>query len=240
MVRDGGAAALAHAVGGIQAAGVMTHGGPGSTMAVRLRGVAGFSLGLPRREGGRGPDAPPRRGHARPAAAPDPFADRGPLPAGQAGALVSQVGAGHPFAVRAGARTSAGSASRRPTASPCPGVATRPTSTASSATCPPASSRSRVRLDMICNEPAVDAAGYLTYGNDSVGIINWATCLMYPEGPSADETRVNADPRPARRVGVRLRAQGRGGCDGTAGGQARRASRSSSPRSRSPSWSTTR
>ncbi len=48
-----------------------------------------------------------------------------------------------------------------------------------------------VRLDVICSKPAVDAAGYLTYGNESVAIINWATCLMYPEGPSADETRVD-------------------------------------------------
>ncbi len=47
-----------------------------------------------------------------------------------------------------------------------------------------------VRLDTICNAPAVSAAGYLTYGNESVGIINWSTCLMYPEGPSADDTRV--------------------------------------------------
>jgi predicted metalloprotease with PDZ domain len=47
-----------------------------------------------------------------------------------------------------------------------------------------------VRLDTICNAPAVSAAGYLTYGNASIGIINWSTCLMYPEGPSADDTRV--------------------------------------------------
>jgi predicted metalloprotease with PDZ domain len=47
-----------------------------------------------------------------------------------------------------------------------------------------------VRLDTICNEAAVSAAGYLTFGNESVGIINWATCLMYPEGPTADDTRV--------------------------------------------------
>ena len=50
----------------------------------------------------------------------------------------------------------------------------------------------RVKLDLICNKPAVDAAGYLTYGNGSVMILNWATCLMYPEGPTADETRVSA------------------------------------------------
>ncbi len=49
-----------------------------------------------------------------------------------------------------------------------------------------------VRLDTICNAAAVEAAGYLTFGNESVGIINWGTCLMYPEGPSADDTRVSA------------------------------------------------
>ncbi len=49
-----------------------------------------------------------------------------------------------------------------------------------------------VRLDLICDKAAVEAAGYLTYGNASVAIINWGTCLIYPEGPSADETRVDA------------------------------------------------
>jgi predicted metalloprotease with PDZ domain len=47
-----------------------------------------------------------------------------------------------------------------------------------------------VKLDTICNEPAVLASGYLTYGNASVGIINWSTCLLYPEGPSCDDMRV--------------------------------------------------
>src|SRR4029077_16804029 len=48
-----------------------------------------------------------------------------------------------------------------------------------------------VRLDTICNEPAVRASGYLSYGNRSVGIINWNTCLVYPEGPSCDDIRVH-------------------------------------------------
>ncbi len=48
-----------------------------------------------------------------------------------------------------------------------------------------------MRLDVICNEPAVAAAGYLSYGNASVGIINWGTCLMYPEGPSRDDILVH-------------------------------------------------
>src|SRR4051812_28141740 len=52
-----------------------------------------------------------------------------------------------------------------------------------------------VRLDTLCNEPAVRAAGYLSYGNASVGILNWSTCLIYPEGPSCDEIRVRASLR---------------------------------------------
>jgi predicted metalloprotease with PDZ domain len=47
-----------------------------------------------------------------------------------------------------------------------------------------------VRLDTICNEPAIQAAGYLTYGNTSVGIINWSTCLVYPEGSPCDDILV--------------------------------------------------
>ena len=39
-----------------------------------------------------------------------------------------------------------------------------------------------VLLDTICNEAAEDASGHLTYGNNLVGIINWGTCVIYPEG----------------------------------------------------------
>ena len=46
------------------------------------------------------------------------------------------------------------------------------------------------RLDTICNAPAAEASGHLSYGNASVGIINLPTCLLYPEGPTAQETRV--------------------------------------------------
>ncbi|HZU38225.1 MAG TPA: hypothetical protein VFA18_20040, partial [Gemmataceae bacterium] len=48
----------------------------------------------------------------------------------------------------------------------------------------------RAHLDYICNEPAVLASGHLSYGNSSLGILNWNTCLVYPEGPTAQETRV--------------------------------------------------
>ena len=51
-------------------------------------------------------------------------------------------------------------------------------------------SRVRVSLDTICNQPAIEASGHLTYGNRLVGVVNWATCILYPEGPAAAETRV--------------------------------------------------
>ncbi len=43
------------------------------------------------------------------------------------------------------------------------------------------------RLDVICNAPAVEASGHLSYGNNSVGMINWNTCLLYPDGPACDD-----------------------------------------------------
>ena len=43
------------------------------------------------------------------------------------------------------------------------------------------------KLDVICNGPAVEASGHLSYGNNSVGMINWSTCLLYPDGPSCDD-----------------------------------------------------
>ena len=52
-----------------------------------------------------------------------------------------------------------------------------------------------VRLDTICNEPAVLDLGYLSYGNKSVGIINWGTCLLYPEGFTGDAIQVSLSVR---------------------------------------------
>jgi predicted metalloprotease with PDZ domain len=48
-----------------------------------------------------------------------------------------------------------------------------------------------VRLDTICNQPSHLSLGYLTYGNNSLGIINWGTCLLYPEGFSCDDIQVH-------------------------------------------------
>ena len=39
------------------------------------------------------------------------------------------------------------------------------------------------RLDVICNGPAVEASGHLSYGNNLVGMINWSNCVLYPDGP---------------------------------------------------------
>ncbi|WP_156512782.1 sugar-binding protein [Planctomyces sp. SH-PL62] len=51
-------------------------------------------------------------------------------------------------------------------------------------------SRVRVSLDTICNEATVEASGHLTFGNAKVGVVNWSTCILYPEGPTAAETIV--------------------------------------------------
>lgn len=48
-----------------------------------------------------------------------------------------------------------------------------------------------VLLDTICNEPAAQAAGYLTFGNNLVGIFNWGTCVMYPEGFPCDDIKAS-------------------------------------------------
>jgi predicted metalloprotease with PDZ domain len=55
---------------------------------------------------------------------------------------------------------------------------------------PPGTHELHVQLDTICNAPAVDASGHLSYGNSSLGIINWPTCLLYPGGLTAHETQV--------------------------------------------------
>jgi predicted metalloprotease with PDZ domain len=67
-----------------------------------------------------------------------------------------------------------------------------------------------VALDTICNAAEVEASGHLSYGNASVGIVNWPTCLLYPEGPRADEVRVAASLRlpPRWTIATALRQSG--------------------------------
>jgi predicted metalloprotease with PDZ domain len=46
------------------------------------------------------------------------------------------------------------------------------------------------RLVTICNESSHLRGGHLSYGNRSLGIINWNTCILYPEGTPAAALRV--------------------------------------------------
>ena len=48
----------------------------------------------------------------------------------------------------------------------------------------------RVKLDVVCESVGPDAAGIQTVGTRDVGVINWNTCLVYPEGPRADDQPV--------------------------------------------------
>lgn len=55
---------------------------------------------------------------------------------------------------------------------------------------PEGASSLRVKLDTITNDAAIEAAGHLTFGDARVGVVNWSTCILYPEGPAAAETTV--------------------------------------------------
>lgn len=49
----------------------------------------------------------------------------------------------------------------------------------------------RVKLDTVCESSSVEAAGIYSYGNASIGVINWNTCVVYPEGIPIDAQPVN-------------------------------------------------
>ncbi len=49
----------------------------------------------------------------------------------------------------------------------------------------------RVQLDTICNAVAAFRSGDSSYGNSSIGVINWNTCLLYPEGPSSSAIQLH-------------------------------------------------
>jgi predicted metalloprotease with PDZ domain len=49
----------------------------------------------------------------------------------------------------------------------------------------------RVRLDTICNVSHVaDYSGEYSFGDLSLGMLNWNTCLLYPEGPTSTAIQV--------------------------------------------------
>lgn len=43
------------------------------------------------------------------------------------------------------------------------------------------------RLDYICNQPTANSSGIDSFGNSLLGVINWNTVLLYPEGASIDK-----------------------------------------------------
>jgi predicted metalloprotease with PDZ domain len=57
-------------------------------------------------------------------------------------------------------------------------------------TVPPGTGSVRVKLDTVCESAGPDAAGIYTVGTRDVGVLNWNTCLVYPQGPAADDQPV--------------------------------------------------
>ncbi|MDY3561868.1 PDZ domain-containing protein [Gemmata sp. JC673] len=58
-------------------------------------------------------------------------------------------------------------------------------------TVPDGTTKLRVKLDTVCESAGADRAGTHTVGTPDLGVINWNTCLIYPEGPAADDQPVN-------------------------------------------------
>jgi len=48
----------------------------------------------------------------------------------------------------------------------------------------------RVKLDTVCEAAGTERAGIYTVGTRDLGVINWNTCLVYPQGPAADNQQV--------------------------------------------------
>ncbi len=48
----------------------------------------------------------------------------------------------------------------------------------------------RVQMETVCESASQDGGGIYSFGNRSVGVLNWNTCLVYPEGISCEEQTV--------------------------------------------------
>ena len=48
-----------------------------------------------------------------------------------------------------------------------------------------------VEMDYICSQPSVNSDGVDSFGNSLIGVINWNTCLLYPEGYSSGDIEIN-------------------------------------------------
>ena len=75
------------------------------------------------------------------------------------------------------------------------------------------------RLDTICNEANWERSGHLSFGNQSVGIINWNTCLLYPEGAATADIRVRLRLRLPEGWKYASASRPRGGEEGKPGGR---------------------
>ncbi len=49
-----------------------------------------------------------------------------------------------------------------------------------------------VYLDYICNQSTPNSVGVDSFGNSKIGVLNWNTCLLYPEGDQVGSLRVQA------------------------------------------------
>lgn len=50
----------------------------------------------------------------------------------------------------------------------------------------------KCELTYLCNQASVNSEGVDSYGNSSLGVVNWNTCLLYPSGAKTDEIQVSA------------------------------------------------
>lgn len=48
-----------------------------------------------------------------------------------------------------------------------------------------------VELDYICSQPNVNSDGVDSFGNSLIGVINWNTCLLYPDGYSSTDIEID-------------------------------------------------
>lgn len=58
-------------------------------------------------------------------------------------------------------------------------------------TVPKGVSRLVIDLDYICSQPSTNSNGVDSYGNSLIGVINWNTCLLYPEGVDVGSVSVD-------------------------------------------------
>ena len=54
----------------------------------------------------------------------------------------------------------------------------------------------RISLDYITNQPSTNSQGVDSYGNSLLGVINWNTVLVYPDGVASSDLIVEASIRP--------------------------------------------